>query len=67
MGVISLKRKIPSRNQRKRDNSIAKIFVDRESQRNIFKDHIAKISKEYRKNIVCCCFILELVVVEKLR
>lgn len=47
MGVISLKRKIPSRNQRKRDNSIAKIFVDRESQRNVFKDHIAKISKEY--------------------
>ena len=45
--LINLKRKIPSRNQRKKDNSIAKNFVDRETQRNIFKDHITKISDEY--------------------
>lgn len=47
MGIVSLKRKIPSRHQRKKDNSIAKCFVDRESQRSIFKEHISKISDEY--------------------
>lgn len=46
MNSVIIKKIKPSRNQRKKENSMIECFVDRDNQLNIFKQHLNAISPE---------------------